>query len=48
MRVHDVPGKFAVYYPHREGTYFIANRLHEEKRQDSADIMNGMLNLECV
>jgi hypothetical protein len=30
IRVHDVVGKFAIYYPHHEGAYFIAKRFHEE------------------
>jgi hypothetical protein len=30
MRVHDVAGESAVYYPHNKGPKFIAHRLHEE------------------
>jgi hypothetical protein len=30
MRIHDVVGKSAIYYPHHEDAYFIAKCLHEE------------------
>jgi hypothetical protein len=30
MRIHDVAGKFAIYYPHHEDAWFIAKRLPEE------------------
>jgi hypothetical protein len=30
MRIHDVAGKSAIYYPHHEGALLIAKRLHEE------------------
>jgi hypothetical protein len=30
MRIHDVAGKSAIYYPHHEGTWLIAKRFHEE------------------
>jgi hypothetical protein len=29
-RIHDVAGKFVIYYPHHEDALFIAKRLHEE------------------
>jgi hypothetical protein len=30
MRVHDVAGKSAVYYPHHKDASFISHRLYEE------------------
>jgi hypothetical protein len=29
MRIHDVAGNFAIYYPHHEDALFMAKRLHE-------------------
>jgi hypothetical protein len=31
MRIHDVAGKSAIYYPHHEGAQLFAKRFHEEK-----------------
>jgi hypothetical protein len=30
MGIHDEVGKSVIYYPHHEGAYIIAKRLHEE------------------
>ncbi len=48
IRVHDMAGKSAVYYPHLEGSWFIAKSLSEGNSRDPQISRMWNVKLECA